>query len=409
MKRREFVTGLVSGIGAGAAAFGDSRTHAAAGGSPAGASSTTGEPASAAPPGGRQPGGQPGTSRPAGATSSHARMTVGCQRSPTDAKMLAFFKRHGVEHICGYPPRQEARESWSVDALRRLREQCESFGVSLDMVQFPFLSSSAITATNRKAIMLGQDPDRQREMDDVHEIIRHCAAAGIPAIKYNMNLLGVLRTADTPGRGGSRYSTWKLADAREDPPLTRAGRVTEDQAWERITWFLERAVPVAEEHRVRLACHPHDPGVPARGFRGVVRVLGTVDGLKRFVDIKPSPYHGLNLCLGTTAEMLQDPATEIHDVIRYFGERKKIFNIHFRNIRGRRDDFHEVFPDEGVMDMAKVLATLRDVQYEYMLMPDHMPHHDDDPGQLQAFAFGYGYISALIQAVAGRPPSSRQA
>jgi mannonate dehydratase len=28
-----------------------------------------------------------------------------------------------------------------------------------------------------------------------------------------------------------------------------------------------------------------------------------------------------------------------------------------------------------------------------------MPHHPDDPGGLQAFAFGYGYIKALIQAV----------
>ncbi len=34
--------------------------------------------------------------------------------------------------------------------------------------------------------------------------------------------------------------------------------------------------------------------------------------------------------------MLQNPAEEIFEVIRYFGERKKIFNVHFRNIRGRR-------------------------------------------------------------------------
>ena len=33
--------------------------------------------------------------------------------------------------------------------------------------------------------------------------------------------------------------------------------------------------------------------------------------------------------------MLKDPAKEIVDVIRYFGTRNKIFNVHFRNIRGR--------------------------------------------------------------------------
>jgi len=156
---------------------------------------------------------------------------------------------------------------------------------------------------------------------------------------------------------------------------------------------------VAEEHKVRLACHPHDPGVPPWGFRGVVRVLGTVEGLKRFVEMQASPYHGLNLCLGSVAEMLERPAVEIHDVVRYFGARGRIFNVHFRNIRGHRDSFQEVFPDEGDMDMVAVMRTLKQVGYAGMVMPDHMPRHDDDPRQDQAFAFAYGYIKALIQAV----------
>ena len=155
-------------------------------------------------------------------------------------------------------------------------------------------------------------------------------------------------------------------------------------------------VPVADEYRVRLACHPHDPGVPESGYRGVARVLGTVAGLRRLVDIQPSAYHGLNFCVGSVAEMLQNPAVEIVDVIREFGERAKIFNIHFRNIRGRRDAFQEVYPDEGDLDMIKVLRTLKDVGYPYMVMPDHMPTHPDDPGSHQAFAF-----KAAIQAVDG--------
>ncbi len=327
-----------------------------------------------------------------------ARMTVGTQRSPTNDEMLSYFKRHGVESICGYPPSQDERGDWSVEVLSRLREQCASHGISLEMVQFPFMSSSYVDRAGRKAIMLGQEPERQQEIDEACEIIARCAATGIPAIKYNLSLLGVLRTEPTLGRGGSRDSTWRLADATEGA-LTRAGRVSADVMWERITYFLERVVPVAEEYRIRLACHPHDPGVPARGFRGVARVLGTVEGLKRFVATQESPYHGLNLCLGTTAEMLQDPATEIHEVIRYFGQRKKIFNIHFRNIVGRRDDFREVFPDDGDMNMVEVMRTLKAVDYPYMVMPDHLPRHDDDPNGRQAFAFGYGYIKALIQAV----------
>ena len=50
--------------------------------------------------------------------------------------------------------------------------------------------------------------------------------------------------------------------------------------WERITYFLDRVIPVANEYKIRMACHPHDPGMPPEGYQGVDRVLGTVDGLE---------------------------------------------------------------------------------------------------------------------------------
>jgi mannonate dehydratase len=289
-------------------------------------------------------------------------------------------------------------EAWTVDSLAKLRDRVASYGITLDMVPLP-MSSSEISRAEMPAIYLGQSPERDRNIDDICQILRNCAKAGIPSVKYNFTLIGIPRSGTAQGRGGARYSEFVYARAPQDPPLTVAGKVDADTYWERITYFLERVVPVATEHKIRLACHPHDPGVPPRGFRGVVRVLGTVEGMKRFVDIAPSPYHGLNLCLGTTAEMLRDPKREIHDVIRYFGERRKIFNIHFRNIRGRRDDFQETFPDEGDMDMVAVMRSLKQVGYSFMVMPDHLPQHADDPQGDQAFAYGYGYIKALLQAV----------
>jgi mannonate dehydratase len=175
--------------------------------------------------------------------------------------------------------------------------------------------------------------------------------------------------------------------------------VDADAAWERITYFLERVIPVAEEYKIQMACHPHDPGVPPDGYQGVARVLGTVDGLKKFISIQENPYHGLNFCQGTVSEMLQKPGEEIYDVIRYFGSRHKIFNVHFRNIRGRRDDFIEVYPDEGDIDFVKAIQVYKAVGYSSMLMPDHVPEAPDDLRGLQSFAFCYGYIRALIQAV----------
>jgi mannonate dehydratase len=269
----------------------------------------------------------------------------------------------------------------------------------VDCIAPPFLSSSHIDRERHPAIMLAQSPERERDVEALQTLIRNCAAAGIPSIKYNMSILGVLRTARVPGRGDASYSAWRLREARPDPPQTRAGRVDADMFWERITWFLERVIPVAEEFKIRMACHQHDPGVPPEGYQGVNRVLGTVDGLKKFVGIRESPYHGLNFCQGTVTEMMGDPGKEIFDVIRYFGSRKKIFNVHFRNIRGHRDDFVEVYPDEGDIDMVEAIRVYAEVGYPYLLMPDHVPVTPSDPGGLQSFAFCYGYIRALIQAV----------
>jgi mannonate dehydratase len=339
------------------------------------------------------------TAAPAAPAPRKLQMHLGTQQGPTTPEMLDYFRRHGVRAICAYPPVPKNQGYWTREDLERTRDLCEKHEIALEMVALPFLSSGHIDRDRRGAIQLAQDPERGRDIECIQHMIAACAQAGVPAIKYNLSLLGVLRTAATPGRGGSRYSTWRLAEARQEPPLTRAGRITADLFWERITYFLDRVVPVCNQHKIRMACHPHDPGVPPEGFQGVCCVLGTPEGLRRFVSIQESPYHGLNFCVGTVAEMLRKPGEEIFDILRYFGSRKKIFNIHFRNIRGRRDDFQEVFPDEGDLNMVQVARTLREVDYPYMVMPDHVPSHPDDPRGLQAFAYANGYIQGILQAL----------
>ena len=124
-----------------------------------------------------------------------SRMVVGCQRGPTDDKMLAFFKRHGVDHISGAPEGGEDAEGpWTPDALPRLKERCDKAGIALDMIQFPFMSSSHVDRAKRRAIMLGQEPEREKELDEAATIIRQCAAHRHSGHQYNLSVLGVLRT-----------------------------------------------------------------------------------------------------------------------------------------------------------------------------------------------------------------------
>ena len=344
-----------------------------------------------------------------------SRMKLATQHDSSD-EVLRVMAALGVTHICSKLPSPHLDESWSVGGLTRLRERVESFGLRLEAVPLP-MSSNFISKSESPDIMLGKSPARDREIDAVCTMIRNCSQADIHLVKYNLNILGVVRSERTTGRGGSSYSTFDYAEALRtwrppgspdnptggdvsgDPPLSGISPISADMMWERITYFLNRVAPVAAEYKVRIACHPHDPGMPQDpGFRGVHRVLGSVDGLKRFVEIQANPYHGLNFCQGTVSEMLVNPSIEIFDVIRYFGARKKIFNVHFRNIHGGFLHFQETFPDCGDVDMLAALRVYKEVGYDGMLMPDHVPQIQGDEGGRQAFAFAFGYMRALMQA-----------
>ena len=104
---------------------------------------------------------------------------------------------------------------------------------------------------------------------------------------------------------------------------------------------------------------------PPEGYQGVHAVLSTVEGLKKFVSIKESPYHGLNFCQGTArrdARWIRPGRSTT--LIKYFADRKKIFMVHFRNIWGNRLEFAEVAVDEGVVDMARAMKVYRDSGYD---------------------------------------------
>ena len=107
----------------------------------------------------------------------------------------------------------------------------------------------------------------------------------------------------------------------------------------------------------------------------------------------------MNFCQGTVSEMLERPGEEIYDVIRYFGSRGKIFNVHFRNIKGGFLHFQETFPDDGDVDMIRAMRVYKEVGYDGMIMPDHVPRIEGDSNSAQAFTHAFGYIQALIQLV----------
>lgn len=315
-------------------------------------------------------------------------MYVGTQSFGTSKKEMEFLTRHGVTHLdASVPDTEEA-------TLAKHKEEAAKYGVNVESIHFGL----------PRSIPLAKDPERDADIEKVCKIIENAGRAGLRALNYNFCIVPHQRTPRTVGRGNSTYSTFKL-DEYDNETLTEAGEVSRDEAFERIEYFLKRVVPVAEEYKVQLACHLNDP--PAVVLKGVERWnYPVLEGLTRFVDLVDSPYNGFNFCCGVASEGLESPADELADIVRYFGERKKIFNVHFRNIRGGLHNFQETWPDEGDLDMYEIAKVFHEVGYEYMLMPDHAPQHDDDVAPegvskrvRQAWAFQYGYIIAMIQAV----------
>jgi mannonate dehydratase len=329
-------------------------------------------------------------------------MKVGCQSGGTTKENLEFKARHGVFNIDGGSPKYIKGVGWDLEDSMKKKEDCEKYGIALDAYHFP-LTSQGIDKVAFPNVMLGKSPERDREIEQLQQMIMVAGKTGVNCLNYNTIILPILRTGHTidPKRGNASYNTWDYKEAiKKNEGLTIAGVVTIDMIYERITYLLDRLLPVAEEYNVRLANHIADPPTHA-GYRGITRWNSpdVFEGIKRFAQLYKSKSHGFNLCLGSTAEGLKNPKTEILPIIKWVGERNQIFNIHLRNIKGGWDYFQEVYPDNGDMDFYQVIKALRDVGYPYMVMPDHVPHHPAPGSSEQAFAFAYGYIKAMLQAV----------
>ena len=213
-------------------------------------------------------------------------MYLGTQVKPRDDSDFQVWAQLGVQHICCDAPGDP--HGWALDTLERHRDRVESFGLCLDMMDLP-LRSRPIEESESPDILLA-GPSRDRQIDSICNIIRNAARAGIPALKYNMNLIGIPRSASETGRGGSKNSTFRWAKMDQDAPPGLAGVLDADTNWERIDYFLARVVPVAEEYKVRLACHPHDPYTIAAEYWDRYEDVDIPLPRQHFADAEQDPH-----------------------------------------------------------------------------------------------------------------------
>jgi mannonate dehydratase len=210
-----------------------------------------------------------------------------------------------------------------------------------------------------------------------------------------------MRTSTTtPSRGGSVVTSYDNA-LMEGAPNTENGPISEEELWTNLEYFMKRIVPVAEKAGVKLAMHPDDP--PRSPIRGVGRIMRTVENFQRLVDMIPSPVNGITMCQGNFTLMTDDLPSVIHQ----FGKQNKLFFVHFRDVIGTKDKFEESWHDAGKTDMTACMQAYKDIGFEGVLRPDHVPTVAGDSNENAGYsAFGrlyaIGYIRGLREVVYGQ-------
>jgi mannonate dehydratase len=318
------------------------------------------------------------------------RYALGSIYELTDDK-LVFAKQLGAADIIVHSPVLPGKAPlgegfYGFHPLLMLRTRVEAAGLKLNAIE-------NIPRDWYVKVMLGQ-PGRDEEIENFCKTLENMGKAGIPILGYNFCLGGVWRTSGhTPWRGGARVTSFDYELAK-DAPVTPLGVVTDEQLWASFEYFLKRVIPTAEQAGVKMGLHPDDPPVPSLG--GIARIMRSVDAFKRVVELVPSDYNGIEFCQGTFSEM----GIDVIEAIRYFGSRKKIFYVHFRNVLGTPHKFNETFIDDGQTDMLKAVMAYKEVGFDGCLIDDHVPMGvEDSPWGHRGRAYAAGYIQALIKAV----------
>jgi mannonate dehydratase len=290
---------------------------------------------------------------------------------------------------------------WSLQELTELKAAINREGLELEAIE-------NFDPSHWYDVLL-DGPRKQEQLENLKIMIRSVGKADIPIIGYNFSIAGVwghvvgpfargdAETVGFLGPDGPRETlipngqVWNMTYDPEAPAGV-VGEVTAGQLWQRLEDFLRAVVPVAEEAGVRLAAHPDDPPMPT--LRGTARLVYQPHLYQKLLDLVPSRSNALEFCQGTISEM---QGGDVYEAIDAYSRQGAIAYVHLRNVRGKVPHYHEVFLDEGDVDIVRALKIYRRNQFDGVFIADHTPHLQCAASWHAGMGFAIGYIKGILR------------
>ncbi len=285
-----------------------------------------------------------------------------------------------------------------LDVLLKLKKRLQLWGLDINRVTLPNITQA----------YMKQREENEKEVEHSLQAIQVFGEAGIKIVRQRFEgdtFSGVTKSYPALQRGGA-YGRGESIHFNKSPELTRT--IEEHDAWwDSFSEAYQRLVLKALDHDVNIAMHPSDTPLPGTPFGSL--------GYHRIIDQFPNKNVGYVYCVGTRAEAGGTPL--VLDEINHYGRKKRIFLVHFRNVKGTLPTagaFEEAILDDGDMNMFKVLLELRKVGYDGCINPDHVPLMGEDKPDLNSnwknsnigwttssigFAYSVGYIKAMLAAL----------
>ena len=253
--------------------------------------------------------------------------------------------------------------------------------------------------------------EREEALAHYRELLESMARMGIKLLCYNFMVgKGWSRTGVREGRGGAKATFFSLftndncqnCSQIENTNSTCSARSTRlklnaDQVWANYGCFIKAVMPTAEKCGVRMGLHPDDPCLPSLG--GYARIFGSMEAYDRAYALYPSPSNSVTFCQANFKLM----GVDLESAARHFG--KRIAFIHVRDVEGTKEDFTELFHDQGATDQFALMRTYRELGLDVPVRGDHVPEMAYDrtltpegtPGYFTlGRLFANGYLKALL-------------